>query len=101
MKLGCVSWHHGWTLHAAGPQPAHSPPRLALSVTWFADGARLLPCQVLQQRVHDEDQESYAAWLPDLKDQAVARHRLLPLVFDAKAVGRGIDRDLRRRATAV
>lgn len=42
MELGDVSWHHGWTLHAAGPQPRRSPPRLALAVSYFADGARLL-----------------------------------------------------------
>lgn len=41
MAVGDVSWHHGWTLHAAGAQPRGSPPRLALAVSYFADGARL------------------------------------------------------------
>ena len=89
MIQGDVSWHHGWTLHAAGPQPSGPRPRLALSLTWFEDGARLLPKRVLRERVHGEDRESYADWLPQLKDRAVARHDLLPLVYDgASAKGR-------------
>jgi hypothetical protein len=84
MALGDVTWHHGWTLHAAGAQPKGSRPRLALSVSYFADGARLLARKsdpsVRAARAHGEDYESYAAWIGDLKDGAVAAHPLLPLV---------------------
>ncbi|KAG2450445.1 hypothetical protein HYH02_004947 [Chlamydomonas schloesseri] len=88
MEMGDVSWHHGWVLHCAAPQPLGTPPRLALSVAFFADGARILPRRsdpsVRADLLHDEDVESYAAWLPQLvaaKDGAVARHRLLPVVW--------------------
>lgn len=30
MEMGDVSWHHGWVLHCAAPQPLGTPPRLAL-----------------------------------------------------------------------
>lgn len=42
MEVGDASWHHGWLLHCAGAQPQGSRPRLALAVSYFADGARLL-----------------------------------------------------------
>ena len=34
--------HHGWTLHWAPEQPASQPPRAAWTVSYFADGARIL-----------------------------------------------------------
>lgn len=73
--MGDVSWHHGWTLHAAGPQPADSPPRLALSLTYIADGTRLLPRKTLQQRVHGEDRWAACCLiltLPESWPQAVS-----------------------------
>ncbi|KXZ56249.1 hypothetical protein GPECTOR_1g217 [Gonium pectorale] len=94
MEVGDVSWHHGWTLHCAAPQPVNTPPRLALSVAFFADGARLLARRsdpsVRAELLHDEDEESYSAWLPALakgkgKDGAVARHKLLPVVWPLDA----------------
>ncbi|EFJ47584.1 hypothetical protein VOLCADRAFT_91857 [Volvox carteri f. nagariensis] len=98
MEVGDVSWHHGWTLHCAAPQPVGTPPRLALTVAFFADGARLLPrtsdSSVRSELLHDEDAESYSAWLPALakgkgRDGAVARHKLLPVVWplDANEAG--------------
>jgi hypothetical protein len=42
MAVGDVSWHHGWTLHCAGQQPRRSEPRLAIAISYMADGARLL-----------------------------------------------------------
>eukprot|EP00775_Hariotina_reticulata_P001462 gene1462-1804_t len=85
MSVGDVSWHHGWLLHAAGPQPQDTQPRLAIAVSFFADGAKLLARQtdpsVLQDMLHDEDAESYGEWLQGMKDGCVARHPLLPLVY--------------------
>lgn len=67
-----------------GPQPAGSPPRLALAVSFFADGARLLPRRsdpsVHSWQLHNEDDESYRGWLGGMKDGAVAAHPALPLV---------------------
>ena len=80
-----MSWHHGWTLHCAGVQPPGSKPRLALTASYFADGAKVLArkgdSSVRQQLLHDEDAESYQGWLKDVKDGAVAVHKLLPLVY--------------------
>ncbi|CAN0412601.1 unnamed protein product [Discosporangium mesarthrocarpum] len=41
MALGDVTWHHGWVLHSAPPN-ALGETRIALAVSFVADGARLL-----------------------------------------------------------
>lgn len=87
MELGDVSFHHGWTLHCAPAQPKQTEPRIALSLTYIADGVRLLPRRdstVHKHLLHSEDQESYQAWLSDLPDGGVARHKLLPIVWDSE-----------------
>lgn len=85
MEVGDVSFHHGWLLHCAAAQPKHTQPRLALSVSFFADGARLLARQgdetVHKHVMHTEDEESYARWIKDLPDGAKAVHEALPVVF--------------------
>lgn len=85
MSVGDVSWHHGWCLHAAAPQPPNTPPRLALAVCYFVDGARLLARRtdpsVHADMLHDEDAESYSSWLRELPDGALARHPQLPVVW--------------------
>ena len=42
LDLGDATCHHGWCLHYASPQPEDSDARAALSVSYFADGARVL-----------------------------------------------------------
>ena len=42
MEQTDATWHHGWTVHRAGPQPASSPPRMALAISFIADGAKML-----------------------------------------------------------
>jgi hypothetical protein len=84
MDWGDVTWHHGWTLHSSPPQPPGSTPRLALAVSYFADGARVRPQKGrnLRAGAHDmEDLESFRDWLKELKPGAVADHHLLPVVF--------------------
>ncbi len=49
-------------------------------MSYFADGTRVLPAAVRAGRLNDEDRESYAGWLGQLRDGAPARHPLLPLV---------------------
>jgi len=85
LALGDVTWHAGWTLHCAPPQPAGTPPRLALAVSYFADGAAVLPAALRAGRLADEDAESYAPWLGQLRGGAPAAHALLPLVHPAAA----------------
>jgi len=55
LRVGDATWHHGWTLHSAPPNdpwfgvpdddedalPTNTRPRLALTVSFIADGARL------------------------------------------------------------
>lgn len=81
---GDVTWHHGWTLHAApAPAPGEGD-RWALAFTYFADGARVLGRAARKRRLHGEDAPSYRDWLGDLSGGRPARHALLPLVpFDA------------------
>lgn len=85
MQLGDVSWHHGWTLHSAGSQPPGTPPRAALAVSYFADGAKLLARKtdpsILKILLHDEDAESYMDWVKDVADGAVVSHDATPLVY--------------------
>jgi hypothetical protein len=85
LALGDVTWHAGWTLHCAPPQPPGTPPRLALAVSYFADGAVVLPEALRAGRLADEDAESYAPWLGQLRGGAPAAHALLPLVHQAAA----------------
>ncbi len=42
LALGDATWHAGWTLHCAPPQPPGAPPRVALAASFFADGAKRL-----------------------------------------------------------
>ena len=67
MVPGDATFHHGWVLHAAGGWPAEaSAPRVAYTVSFFAEGTRTLPQsdQLRRGATHDEDQESYAEWFP-------------------------------------
>lgn len=42
LDLGDATCHHGWCLHYASPQSEDSEPRAALSVSYFAEGAKVL-----------------------------------------------------------
>lgn len=88
MAMGDVSFHHGWTLHSAGPLLPSAPQRVALAVSFFGDGARVLhrtQPSLRREMLQDEDAESYTDWLQQLPPGAPARHKLLPLVYPAAA----------------
>lgn len=87
-ELGDVTWHAGWTLHFAPPAPDDMPIRLALAVSYFADGATVLPCDLensegfeMLRYPHNEDTESFDNWLYDLEPGNFAEHPSLPLVW--------------------
>lgn len=81
LDLGDLTAHHGWCLHWSPPQPEDCVPRYALSVCYFADGARRLDTDQLRRVPHDEDAWSYDSWLKDIKPGAVAKHPELPIVW--------------------
>lgn len=82
MDAGDISWHHGWLLHAAPPQPPHSQARLALAVSYFGDGARVTALRQCSQPDRLEDLESFSDWIGPgrLGPGAPARHALTPLI---------------------
>jgi len=83
LEVGDATWHHGWTLHAASPNPLATP-RRALAFSYFADGALRLRHRRGMRRPHTEDAESYAAWTTGegaVAPGRPARHPLLPLVW--------------------
>ena len=81
LRPGDATWHHGWTLHSSPPNELDSP-RLAFTVSFIADGARILGAEALKsgETIDDEDRASYEDWLCDLEPGARAEHRLLPVV---------------------
>lgn len=80
-EVGDCSFHHGWTLHSA-PGNTGSATRIAYTVTFIRDKARLLNNDDYQLRYPDqEDTGSYAPWLDEVGWGGVAEHPLLPLVF--------------------
>lgn len=81
LDLGDLTAHHGWTLHWSPPQPEDSAPRYALSICYFADGARRMRTENLRRVPHDEDEWSYDAWLREIKPGHAARHLEIPIVW--------------------
>ena len=81
LDLGDLTAHAGWCLHWSPPQPAECPPRYALSVCYFADGARRHESGVCRQQPHGEDEWSYRDWLPDITEGEPAKHPALPIVY--------------------
>jgi len=81
LDLGDLTAHHGFTLHWSPPQPEDSAPRYALSICYFADGAKRLDARNLRRAPHEEDLWSYESWLKDIKPGSRARHPQLPLVW--------------------
>ena len=81
LDLGDLTAHHGWTLHWSPPQPEDSAPRYALSICYFADGARRMSTENLRRVPHDEDEWSYDEWLREIAPGHAARHPEIPIVW--------------------
>lgn len=84
MEVGDVSVHHGWTLHNAPSQARGTEERIAFSISFFADGARVLDWQkdkTLRKELRDfEDYESFESWYKDLEKGGFARHKDMPVL---------------------
>jgi ectoine hydroxylase-related dioxygenase (phytanoyl-CoA dioxygenase family) len=74
MKAGDATFHYGWTLHGA-PANATGRPREAMTVIWYADGARVTEPDNFNRR------RDLERWMPGLKPGDLAASELNPLVF--------------------
>lgn len=79
LSAGDVSWHHGWLLHSAADNQLPDS-RFAFTVSFFADGARLVDDLAIRG-VNDEDAPSYQAWIEECEPGDVLEHPLLPIVY--------------------
>jgi len=73
MTAGDASFHAGWTVHGAHPNSSGEM-RAAMTIIYFADGARVAAPQPLQRG-------DLAAWLPGLAPGDVAATALNPLLY--------------------
>ena len=90
---GDASFHHGWCLHAAPPNDSNHT-RIALSLSFVADGVPLLPLEMqtgaggavgagdgMLRGPDMEDAPSYAGWLGGALEGGYLDTPLCPIVF--------------------
>lgn len=81
LRLGDATFHHGWTLHSAAELPeGAAEPRLAWTVSFVADGARLLRLQEGAVIEDEEDAVSFEGWVHEVPGGGVVDHPAVPLV---------------------
>lgn len=78
MQAGDATFHYGWTLHGA-PENATDRTREAMTVIWYADGARV------KQPDNFNRQRDLERWMPGLGPGDLAASELNPLVFQRRA----------------
>jgi len=74
LAAGDATFHRGWTLHGAGPNPT-STMRPVMTVIYFADGLRVAEPQTPGQ------QFDLHVWLPGLKPGDLAASEINPLLY--------------------
>jgi len=74
MKAGDVTFHSGWTLHSA-PGNATETTREAMTIIYFADGARLLNPD------NKNRQNDLERWHPGQQPGEVASSRINPILY--------------------
>ncbi len=74
MRAGDATFHAGWTLHSAGANPTDQM-RSAMTVIYFADGARLGPLD------HPSRRLDRAFYFPSAHPGDLARSELTPLLY--------------------
>lgn len=80
MEAGDATFHSGWVLHAAGANLS-SVTREAMTIIYFADGARLIDPD------HDDRRRDLERWHPGQNPGELAASRLNPIVFSRQAEG--------------
>ena len=74
IRAGDATFHAGWTLHRAGPNPTEHM-RPVMTIIYFADGAHASePDSVYQQF-------DLATWLPGVRPGDIAASPINPLVW--------------------
>ena len=84
---GDCTAHHGWVLHSA-PANESGRDRKAIAFSYVAAGAKRLPVKGRRREPDDEDMESYKGWFAEVGPGQVARHKLMPIVYDAKVANK-------------
>ena len=79
LRAGDATFHAGWTLHRAGPNPTDQM-RPVMTVIYFADGARVSEPDSMYQ------QFDLGVWLPGLQPGDVAETEINPLLWPAASV---------------
>uniref|UniRef100_A0A7S2SR24 Fe2OG dioxygenase domain-containing protein n=1 Tax=Rhizochromulina marina TaxID=1034831 RepID=A0A7S2SR24_9STRA len=85
---GDATWHHGWVLHSSPPNDSPDR-RLALTVSFVADGARLRDEAHHEVDIDDEDRTSYEDWVSEVPPGAPVEHAMVPLVGGGRMQGEG------------
>ena len=80
MALGDATFHAGWTLHSAPPNPTPHL-RAVMTVIWFADGLRGIEPE------HDWHVKDYEKWLPGVRPGEVAASAINPVVWRRSSSG--------------
>ncbi|MFT7607216.1 MAG: ectoine hydroxylase-related dioxygenase (phytanoyl-CoA dioxygenase family) [Candidatus Aldehydirespiratoraceae bacterium] len=74
LKAGDATFHKGWTIHSAGPNPT-SEMRPVMTIIWFADGARITAPTGPQQEF------DLATWLDNGTPGSLANSEKNPLLW--------------------
>ena len=77
MSAGDATFHSGWTLHSAGPNPT-GVMRSVMTVIYFPDGTRVAPLNHTARRV------DHAIYLPDCAPGELAASPLTPRLYPAQ-----------------
>ena len=80
LAAGDATFHAGWTLHSAPPNPT-GVLRSVMTVIYFADGLRVIEPQTPGQQV------DLHFWLPGLRPGDVAATPINPLLYESPAEG--------------
>ncbi|KAJ8900756.1 hypothetical protein NDN08_000057 [Rhodosorus marinus] len=81
LKIGDVTFHHGWTLHGTDGMDLTCDPRIAWTVSFFCEeSTRLLP-ERFWSDIPTEDRMSYQRWIKEVKTSKPLNHPDLEVVF--------------------
>ena len=83
LRAGDATFHRGWTIHSAGPNPTDRM-RPVMTIIWFADGARITEPDSPEQRF------DLTTWLGDAEPGSLACAESNPLLWPADADVAGV-----------